>query len=190
MILTLILLIFKYRKAKAPEWLLSRGSARWLSRSRTPDAMSDSLLTRDPGSSDNPTWDYRTTFARPTVAEKTRRSPPLRKSLTRHLWFKPNPNPLELNPVIGARPPSLKSVTSFFHRLSAASNHNSIGQSEGPINPPPPPLLPPPYTGILQTTPPAISGKLTQLIENTDFSPSLMTVLQVPLQALHTRSDK
>jgi hypothetical protein len=169
----------------------SRGSSRWLSRHRIPDAMSNSLLTRDLGSSDNPTWDYKTTFARSTAAEKTRRSRPLRKSLTRHLWFKANPNPLGLNPVIGAKPPSLKSFTSFFHRLSAASTHNSAGKFEDQINPQSPPPLPPQYTGSLTTTHLIIPGGLAQPIEDTDFSRfSRITVLQVPPQALHPRPDK
>jgi hypothetical protein len=149
--------------------------------------MSDSLLTRDLGSSDNPTWDYRTTFAPSTVAGINRPARPLRKSLTRYIWFKPNPNPLGLNPVIGARPASLKSFTSFFRRLSGASNHHSTGQSENPINPEAPPPLPPPYMGFLPTTPSTLPGELAQPID-TDFSPFRTEILQALPQAFHARA--
>lgn len=115
--------------------------------------MSDSLLTAEVGSSGSPAWDYRATFARPTLTEKARRS--LRKSLTRFLRF----NPLGLNPVppqaTGARTPSRRSFTSLFHRFSAASTHRSDfcpsflqSQSGCVIDPQSPPPLPPPPAGF------------------------------------------
>ncbi|KAH9203236.1 hypothetical protein DL95DRAFT_472577, partial [Leptodontidium sp. 2 PMI_412] len=100
-ILTLIFLFFKRRRAEPPEVLpnpLRRppgtwGKFRWLSRSQTPDVMSDSLLPAEVSSSGSLAWDYQATFARPTVIEKARRS--LRKSLTGLRRV----NPLGQNPV-------------------------------------------------------------------------------------------
>lgn len=201
-ILTLIFLLFRWHRAELPKALPcpvrrlpgTWGNSRWLSRYQIPDAMSDSLLIAEVGSSGSPAWDYRATFARPTLMEKARRS--LRKSLTRICRF----NPLGLNPVTpqstGAITPSRRSFASFFHRFSATSTHHSdfcpSFLQDPPISvidPQSPPPLPPPR-------PSAISGWSREFPQSdTDDSPRPRTMApQVPLLALqrpwHHRSSQ
>jgi hypothetical protein len=137
--------------------------------------MSDSLLTAEVGSSGSPTWDYRATFARPTVTEKARRS--LRESLTRLLRF----NPLGLDPATpqgrGARTPSRKSFASTRHSAFCPSFLQD--QSGSVINPQSSPPLPP-------RRPSAIPGWPREFAQSdTDGSPQPQTrPPQVPPQAL------
>lgn len=92
-ILALIFLLFKWRSRECPKALLdpvhsrpnTQGNSRRLPHCQILDAMRNSPLT-------DPTWDYRATFAGPTVTEKARQ--PLRKSL-KLLQL----NPLALNQV-------------------------------------------------------------------------------------------
>jgi len=127
-VLTLIFLLFKWRRGKRPE----AGMSYWPSRGQTPDTMSDSLLSVEPGSNDGAAWDYRATFARPMM-ERMRRSLP--KSLR-----PARINPLSLNPVTPrtteTSTPSRKSfASSFFHRPFTAStprlaSHPSSSQEQ------------------------------------------------------------
>ena len=183
-ILTLIFLLFKWRRGeRSPVRRLpdTWGNSHWLSRSQAPDAMPDSLLAAEAGSSGGPAWDYRATFAEPPVTEKAQR--PLRKPL-RLLQV----NPLGLNPVtshaIGARTPSRKSfASSFFRRRSTASTlrsafHPSSLQEQpgGVIDPQSlPPLLPP--HAAPSPRPSAMSGRSTELAQSdTDNSPRPLTM--------------
>jgi hypothetical protein len=198
-ILALIFLLFKWRRGERPKALLSHvrrlpdtwGNSHWLSRSQTPDAMSDTLVAAEAGSSGGPAWDYRATFAEPPVTEKARQS--LRKPL-RLLRV----NPLGLNPVtshaIGARTPSRKSfASSFFHRRSAAStprssfHPSSLQEQPGSvIDPQPLPPLPPPHTALPSPRPSAMSSRSTELAQSgTDNSPRPLTMPpQMPPQTL------
>jgi hypothetical protein len=160
------------------------GNSCWLSRSQKPDAMSDSLLAAEAGSSGSAAWDYRSTFAQPTVIKKARQSP-------RKLLFRTNP--LGLNPVKpeseGARTPSPKSFVSFFHWRSAASTRRSSfrpflqGQSGSVIDPqsPLPPNAAPPFA-----RPSAMSGRSTELrpSDTNGFSRPLTMPPQLPPLAL------
>jgi hypothetical protein len=177
-ILTLILLLFKWRRGERPKALLSPvrrlpgiwGNSHWLSRSRTPDAVSGTLLAAEAGSSGGPAWDYRATFAEPPVTEKARS---LRKPL-RLLRL----NPLGLNPVtshaIGAKTPSRKSfASSFFRRRSTASTLRSAFHPSSPQEQPrsvsDPPLLPS-HAAHPSPRPSAISGQSTELAQSDNNS--------------------
>jgi len=152
LILTLIFLLFKRHRGELPKalpCLARRVLGRWLAHDQTPDTMSDSLLTPEVGARGSLTWDYRETFAQPTVMVKTRRSQP--KSLTGLVRF----NPLGLNPVslqtTGTGTPSRNSFVSFFHRHSTTSTYHSDscpsnlqGQSGIVSDPQAPPPFPPP----------------------------------------------
>jgi hypothetical protein len=197
--------MFKCRRAELrkalprPLWRLpgTWGNSRRLSRIQTPDAMSDSLLAAEVGSS-SPAWDYQATFAPPTVIEKARRSLP--KSLTRLLRV----NPLGLNPVAPqatwAKTPSRKSFASFFHRRSAASTHRSAfspsflqGQSGSVIDQQSPPPIPPLDAALPSPRPSGRSIELPQ--SGTDDSQwPLATPTQVPPRALrlswHNRNSQ
>ncbi|KAF8847613.1 hypothetical protein BDZ45DRAFT_316156 [Acephala macrosclerotiorum] len=205
-ILTLIFLLFKWRRAELPKALPSTirrlpgtwGNPRWLSHRQSPHAMSESLLEVEVGSSGGLAWDYQATFARPTVIEKARR--PLRKSLKGLLRI----NPLGLNPatpqVTGVKTPSRKSFASLFHRRSTASTHHSApsllqDQSGSVIDPQSPPPIPPPYAALPSPQPSAMSGQSIEFAQsNTDDSPRPQTMPpQIPPQALqlpwHHRSQ-
>jgi hypothetical protein len=195
-ILTLILLLFKWRRGERPKALLSPvrrllgpwGNFHWLSRSQTPGAVSDSLLAAEAGSGGGPAWDYRATFAEPPVTEKARRKPLRLRGV----------NPLGLNPVashaVGAKTPSRKSfASSFFRRRSAASTirstfHPSPSQ-EQPRSVSDPQSLPPLLS--LHAAPPsprpsAISRRSTELAQSdTDNSPRPLAMPpQIPPQTL------
>jgi hypothetical protein len=156
-ILTLMFLLFKWRKGELPQWLscLRRslpgkvGNSRWPSRSLPAPDMSDSLLTAEAGSRDSLGWDYRSTFAQPNVREKSRRSLP--RSLRRLVRF----NPLGQNPVsphpTGEGTSSRNSFASFFRRRSAASTSRSMIDVESP------PSLPPLPSGLPLRPPAAMS---------------------------------
>ena len=114
-------------------------------------------------------WDYRSTFARPTVTEKQRRSLP--RSLRRLVRF----NPLGQNPVAphatGPGSPSRKSFASFFSRRSAASASRSVIDVESP------PALPPLPFGFPSPRPPAISHPSREFTQsNTDIFLRLQTM--------------
>ena len=152
--------------------------------------MSDSLLAAEVGISGSPAWDYRATFALPTVIEKAKRS--LRKSLTGLYWV----NPLDQHPVMPqateARTLSSESFTSVFHRRTAASTHRNTfrplflqGQSGSVTDLQSPAPLPPLDTAIPPPQPSTTSGRSTELAQSdTDDSPQPLAMpLQVPPQA-------
>ncbi|KAH6708795.1 hypothetical protein BKA61DRAFT_738707 [Leptodontidium sp. MPI-SDFR-AT-0119] len=180
-ILILIFLFFKQRRAELPEVLpnpLRRppgtwGKFRWLSRSQTPDVMSDSLLPAEVGSSGSPAWDYQATFARPTVIEKARRS--LRKSLTGLRQG----NPLGQNPQARkARIPRAASTYRGTFRRSFLQ-----GQSGSVTDPQSPPPLPPLYAALPSPRPPTLSGRPTEPAQSdTDDSPRPLTMPPQTLQ--------
>lgn len=150
--------------------------------------MSNPLLTAEAGLSGMPSWDYKATFALSTMPEKARL--PLRKSQMRLFRF----NPLGQNPITsqgtGARALSRKSFTSFFHRLSAASNpfsasYPSLLQSQpgSVINLEVHPL---PCASFLHPQPSALPGQSREAAKSeTDGSPRPRTMPpQVPPHVL------
>ncbi|KAH8780560.1 hypothetical protein F5882DRAFT_379750 [Hyaloscypha sp. PMI_1271] len=157
LILALILLLFRRYRGEIPKALpclarrrLTPGSiSRWWTQNQTPPEISDALLTPKAGSRGSLGWDYRATFARPTVIEKSRRSLP--RSLRRLVRF----NPLRQNPVAPHAPgegtPSRSSFASFFRRRSTASVARSVIDVESP------PSLPPLPAGLSPPRPPTIS---------------------------------
>ncbi|KIM94788.1 hypothetical protein OIDMADRAFT_34792 [Oidiodendron maius Zn] len=92
-----IFFLCKRYKVKLPETLRhifgNFGGPCCLSRGKTTDTQHDSVLEAEVNANDNMYWNYRETFARPTVIQKARRS--LHKSLTGLRRV----NPLGLNPV-------------------------------------------------------------------------------------------
>ena len=132
-----------------------------LSRGKTTDTQHGRVLEAEVNPNDDTYWDYRETFARPTVIQRARRS--LHKSLTGLRRI----NPLDLNPVrartwrAGTSSRSSFSSISFssiFRRRSVVSSHPSIsqvslfadrsGRASVPPSPPPLPPLPPLYSAF------------------------------------------
>jgi hypothetical protein len=160
---TVIFILFKRYRGNIPKALQcfprSRlRTTRWLSRNQTAPEMSDSLLTSEAGSRGSLGWDYRSTFARPTVTEKSRRSLP--RSLRRLVRF----NPLGQNPVLprasGEDTPIRNSFASFFRRRSTASR-NMIDEES-------PPSLPALPSGFALPRPPPMFVSRLSLDSDTD----------------------
>jgi hypothetical protein len=156
MLALILLLCRRYRGeiSKALPCLARRrltpgSNSRWWTRNQRPPEISDALLTPEAGLRGSVGWDYRSTFARPTVTEKSRRSLP--RSLRRLVRF----NPLRQNPVTPHTPgegtPSRNSFVSFFRRRSTASAARSVIDVESP------PSLPPLPAVLSPPRPPAIS---------------------------------
>lgn len=153
----------------------------------------DSVLEEKVNPSGNINWDYRETFARPTIIQKARRS--LHKSLRRLSRV----NPLSLHPVgpqtTGAGTPSRKSFGSFFHWGSIASTpHNAsqvsffsddAGSVRDPQSPPP---LPPQYTAFLSLRPSSMPDRPTGLVGDDKIIPSLP--LEMPPPAFKPTSHR
>jgi hypothetical protein len=97
--------------------------------------VSDSLLAAEAGSRGSLGWDYRTTFAQPTVTEKPPRS--VRRSLKRLIRF----NPLGQNPVAphASGNSTRSSFISFFRRRSTVSSSPGDDLESTPSLPPLPP---------------------------------------------------
>ena len=142
-----------------------------LSRGKTTDTQHDSALEAEVNANDNMYWNYRETFARPTVIQQARRS--LHKSLTGLRRV----NPLGLNPVQARTTwtgnPSRRSFSSIFQRRSVVSTHPSVSQvslfpdlSGTASVPPSPPPLPPLYTAFPSARPSSIPGQWTGLIQD------------------------
>lgn len=132
------------------------------------DTQPGSQIEAQVESTSNTNWDYRETFARPTMIQKARRS--LHKPLTGLRRI----NPLGLNPIApettGPGTPSRKSFSSFFHRRSVASSHPTasqvsllLEQSRGAGVPQSPPPLPPLYTAFPPVRPSSMPGRSTGL---------------------------
>lgn len=163
--MTLICFLFKWRRSKIPKAVpcLGRrlpspqGNFPWLSRTQTPAEMPDSPLAPEAGSRGSLGWDYRSTFARPTATEKSRRSLP--RSLRRLVRF----NPLGQNPVIPREGTSSRnSFASFFSRRSTASAARSVIDVESP------PAIPPLPTGLSTPRLPVISVYRGSVQSNTN----------------------
>ena len=142
-----------------------------MSRGKTTDTQHGRVLEAEVNPNDDRYWDYRETFARPTVIQRARRS--LHKSLTGLRRV----NPLGLNPVQARTTwtgnPSRRSFSSIFQRRSVVSTHPSVSQVSlfpdlsGTVSvPPSPPPLPPLYTAFPSARPSSIPGQWTGLIQD------------------------
>ncbi|KIX05839.1 uncharacterized protein Z518_03812 [Rhinocladiella mackenziei CBS 650.93] len=193
LILTLIYWVFKWRRAEHPKALLrlvqrqpnTPTNSHQQPRSQTFNVMLNSPLSTEAGSSGDPAWGFRATFAGPNVIEKPRQSQSKSLKLLRI-------NPLGMNPVTPSasrtRTPNRKSfASSFFHRRSAASTLRSASgppSEEQPRNIIGPQSLSPlllPQVTLPSPEPSAISSRFAELTQsNTDHSQSLT----VPPQTL------
>lgn len=171
----LVFFLFKRCKIKLPKTLGSCEGFCWLPGSGTADTRTDSRLEEKGNSIGSSNWDYRETFARPTMIQKARRS--LHKSLTGLSRV----NPLGLNPVgpqtTGVGTPRRKSFSSFFHQRSLTSTRPIQGffsldeSSSVSVPPQPPPPLPPQYTAFLSLRPSSMPDRPTELVQDVKSNP-------------------
>ena len=159
--MALIFFLFRWRKGEhrkalpGVRFFTARRVTLWPSHSQELPEMSDSLLTTESGSRENLGWDYRSTFAQPTVPQKPRHS------LSRSLRKLVRMNPLGQNPVTpsvpGGESSSRNSFASFFRRRSTASTSPSLADEESP-----PPLPPLPAMFQPPRPPPSFPGEIPQ----------------------------